>query len=421
MPKAPPPPTRVRPATSEDADHVRERYERLLSALRGLLSRHRLDQVLQGVADVARDVVGARYAALGVLDDSGGALAAFVTSGLTEVEQQRIGDPPRGHGLLGLVIREGHAIRTPHIRKHAQSHGFPAGHPQMESFLGVPITTGRRIFGNLYLTDKIGAGEFTAEDESIAILLAAQAAVAVENARLFEESERLLAEIRAMQRERELFFATMNHEVRNALTGVYGWAERLVRGKGGDLAQAAQEVYEGAERTVTLLNNVLDMSRLEAGKIHAVLRELVVRTEVQRALAGVEPIAELKRIELHSECPNGVSTIRTDPVRLQQILSNLLSNAIRHSPEGATVSLTVAEASPELRFTVGDTGPGIPPELQERIFEPFERFNPETGLGAGLGLAISRRLAAVLGGRLELWSAVGQGTRFTLALPKAGA
>lgn len=410
--------TPLKPPAAEDADRIRQRYERLLGSVTGLLSRHRLDQVLQDVADAARDVVGARYAALGVLDATGGALAAFVTSGLTETEQKQIGELPRGRGLLGLVIHEARPIRTPQIRKHAQSYGFPPGHPEMESFLGVPITAGQRVFGNLYLTDKIGGSEFTAEDEAIAVMLATQAAVAVENARLFEESERLLTEVRTMQRERELFFAMMNHELRNALTGVYGWAERLVRGKGGDLAQAAQEVYEGAERTVTLLNNVLDMTRLDAGKIRPVWRELNLRNEVQRAIAGMEPVAEGRRIRLLSECPATVSSITTDPVRMQQILANLLSNAIRHSPEGETVSLSVAAEPRALRFTVSDAGPGIPAELQERIFEPFERLDPETGLGAGLGLAISRRLAVVLGGSLEVSSAVGQGTRFTLELPR---
>src|SRR5204863_10017474 len=106
------------------------------------------------------------------------------------------------------------------------------------------------------------------EDEAIAVLLASQAAVAVENARLYGESEKLLGQIRAMQRQRDLFLAMMNHELRNALTGVYGWAERLVRRKTPDVSgQAAREVYEAADRTITLLNNFLDLMRLDAGKV----------------------------------------------------------------------------------------------------------------------------------------------------------
>jgi GAF domain-containing protein len=112
----------------------------------------------------------------------------------------------------------------------------------MKSFLGVPIVLRGRVFGNLYLTEKIGAQEFDAEDESIAVFLAMKAAVAVESARLYEQSQQLVGEVQAMHRERDLFFAAMNHELRNALTGVYGWAQRLVRVKHNPdaLAEAAQ-------------------------------------------------------------------------------------------------------------------------------------------------------------------------------------
>ena len=110
-------------------------------------------------------------------------------------------------------------------------------------------------------------------------------------------------------------------------------------------------------------------------------------------------------------------TFHTDPVRLEQILVNLLSNAVRHSPEGATITVQVATADSAVSFRVSDHGPGIPLELHERIFEPFERFDPHSGLGTGLGLPVSRRLAEVLGGALSVESAVNRGATFTLVLP----
>ena len=117
------------------------------------------------------------------------------------------------------------------------------------------------------------------------------------------------------------------------------------------------------------------------------------------------------------EYGDGTMTFHTDPVRLEQILVNLLSNAVRHSPEGATITVQVATADSAVSFRVSDHGPGIPPELQERIFEPFERFDPHSGLGTGLGLPVSRRLAEVLGGALSVESALSRGAQFTLALP----
>ncbi len=363
------------------------------------------------MVDAAREVVGARYAALGVLSEDGASLVQFVTSGLSEEARQRIGDLPRGRGLLGHVIREAKPIRSADITRHPQRFGFPPHHPPMRSFLGVPVRSRARVFGNLYLTEKIGADEFDAEDEAIAVLLAAQAAGAVESAQLLDQ-------VHAMQRQRDLFFAMMNHELRNALTGVYGWAERLVRKKSPEaIAQAAQEVYEGAERTITLLNNFLDLTRLDAGKVQPVWREVEVAAALQQAISGVAPAAEAKQIRVEVAAAGAPATLRTDPVRFNQILVNLLANAVRHGPEGHPVTILVEDSSPDLRVRVVDRGAGVPLELRDRIFEPFERFDPHSGLGTGLGLPVSRRLAAVLGGRLTVEDTPGGGATFVLSLP----
>ena len=407
-------------APRPEADRIRERFERLLAAGVAIFSRHDLDHVLQEVVDAAREVVGARYAALGVLGDDGETLVQFVTSGLDEATRLRIGDLPRGRGLLGLVIREGKPIRSADINRHPRRFGFPPHHPSMTSFLGVPVKGrgGGGAFGNLYLTEKIDAAEFSDEDEAIAVLLASQAAVAVENARLLAESEQLVGQIRAMQRQRDLFFAMMNHELRNALTGVYGWAERLVRRKTPEVSdQAVREVYEAADRTIVLLNNFLDLMRLDAGKVRPVIREVDTATVVQRAVSTSEPAAAAKQQRLAVTLDGAPGTLRTDPVRLEQILVNLLSNAVRHSPERASVQIDVAAEAGGVRFSVIDHGPGVPPELRDRIFEPFERFDPQSGHGTGLGLPVSRRLAEALGGSLRVEETSGGGATFILKIP----
>jgi signal transduction histidine kinase len=400
---------------------VRHRFERLLQAGVAIFSEHSLNAVLQRVTDSARDVVGARYAALGVMGEDGSTLSQFVTSGMSEAERQRIGTLPSGHGLLGLVIRKRKPIRSADLTRHPERVGFPPHHPPMKSFLGVPIILRGTVFGNLYLTEKVGAKEFDAEDQAIAEFLAMKAAVAVESARLYEQSQRLVGEVQAMHRQRDLFFASMNHELRNALTGVFGWAERLVRAKGGPqaFAEAANQVYEGAERTITLLNNFLDLSRLDAGKVRPVMRDMDVHAAVKRAVATVRPAADAKQQRVEEEYANGVSHVRSDPVRVEQILLNLLRNAVQHSPDAGTITVRVAAEAEGITFRVCDHGPGIPADVQAWIFEPFERFDTESGVGTGLGLPVSRRLAGLLGGRLTVESRVGQGATFTLTLPAA--
>lgn len=406
------------PTPESEAGRVRERFERVLAAGISVWAEHALSSVLQQVVDSAREVVGARYAALGVLSPDGKSLESFVTSGVSDEVREQIGQLPHGRGLLGMLIKDARPLRSSDINRHPKRYGFPPGHPPMKSFLGVPIVARGTVFGNLYLTEKIGHEEFGLEDEHIAVLLAANAAVAIDNARLYEEGQRLIAQVQGMQRQRDLFFAMMNHELRNALTSVYGWAELLVRGKAPEtVPAAAREVYDAAERTIELLNNFLDLTRLDAGKVRPVVREVDAQHAAQRGFAAVSPAARAKSIELRQAGDVRTVTLHTDPVRLEQILVNLLSNAVRHSPTGRPVVLDIRAGGGRAYFRVINEGVGVAPELVERIFEPFERFDPHSGLGTGLGLPVSRRLAEVLGGSLAVEHADHTGSTFLLDLP----
>ncbi len=168
---------------------MRQQIIKLLQS--GVLLRfdRTLDETLQHIVDTARLVIGARYAALGVLDEEG-RLTRFFYSGLSEEEAERIGDPPKGLGVLGLIIEEGKPLRLKDVSKHPKAAGFPPGHPLMRSFLGVPIIVNDRPFGRLYLTEKLDGKAFTKEDEEIALLLAAQAAATIERALLAEQANR---------------------------------------------------------------------------------------------------------------------------------------------------------------------------------------------------------------------------------------
>ncbi|HET7040605.1 MAG TPA: ATP-binding protein [Gemmatimonadales bacterium] len=398
------------PATSQ------RRLEQLLQTSIHLSEEHALPRVLQLVADSARDVIGARYAALGVLAADGRSLDRFVVSGLDPAEVAQLGAFPRGEGILGLVIREARVVRLRRLQDHPDSVGFPPGHPVMRSFLGAPVSGRGGVFGNLYLTEKLDADEFSEEDEHLIKLFAAQAAAAVENARLHDESARLLEEVQQLQRARERFFAMVNHELRNALAAVFGWAEMLVRKKDPTtVPPAAYEVLDRADQAIKLINDLLDLSRLDEDRLRPVMQDVDAGIATRRATARLIPEADKKRITLAIEgSPRGAVT-RTDANRLEQILTNLLTNAIRHSPEGSTVRMAVVLQPDVIAFEVIDQGPGVPEADLDRIFDIY-LTTAEDGRGLGLGLPLSRRLARLLGGELRALAHTGGG-RFRLELP----
>ena len=380
----------------------RERLEQLVGVGTLLTTELSLEGVLQRVVEVAAQLIGAKYAAIGVLGPDGRMLESFTTFGLSEAEREAIGPPPRGHGILGLVIREAQVIRLPDLTKHPDSYGFPPGHPPMRSFLGVPIVGRRGNFGDLYLTEKIGAAEFTEDDERVARLLAAQTAAAVENARLHEESARLLEEVQQLHRSRERFFAMVNHELRNALAATYGWAELLVRRKDpAEVPRAAFEVLESAEQAVGLINDLLDLSRLDEDRLRPVIREVDPSSVTRRAIGRVTPAAQARSVTLEVEIAPAVSTSQTDANRLEQILVNLLGNAIRHTPEATPVRVRIANRDGRVAFHVMDSGPGVPESELEQVFDIYVTKAGEESRGAGLGLPLSRRLARLLGGELR--------------------
>src|SRR3712207_4037726 len=159
---------------------------RLLRAGRALVARLDLDALLDELLAVAREITGARYAALGVLDEPRRELERFIVSGVDAETHRAIGDLPRGRGILGVLIDDPRPLRLAHVGDDPRSYGFPPGHPRMDTFLGVPVVIRGEAWGNLYLTEKQGGGAFTDADEEAIVVLAEWAAIAVENARLYQ-------------------------------------------------------------------------------------------------------------------------------------------------------------------------------------------------------------------------------------------
>jgi signal transduction histidine kinase len=399
---------------------TQQRLERLVVTASALLGEVSIDGVLKHVVGSAAELIGAHYAAVGVLAPDGRLLESFTTYGIDDELRARIGPPPRGHGILGLVIREARPIRLPDLTRHPDSYGFPPHHPEMRSFLGVPIVGRRGVFGNLYFTEKVGGSLFTEEDEYIAVLLANSLAAVVENARHHEESARLLEEIHQLHRARERFFAMVNHELRNALAAVYGWSEMLVRKKDPSMVPpAAYEVLDSAQQAIGLINDLLDLSRLDEDRLRPVIRPIEPASVARRAVGRMTPAAQARRVRVVLEDAPSLPPCETDASRVEQILVNLLGNAIQHTPEGTSVRLELSADQGFVVFAVRDQGPGVPATDLEHIFDIYATKKEGDMHGVGLGLPLSRRLARLLGGDLLAVATHGEGGEFRLHLPAA--
>jgi signal transduction histidine kinase len=410
----------VEPGAPPTDTGTQQRLERLVVTTSALIADVSLDSVLRHAVEAAAELIGAHYAAVGVLAPEGRLLESFTTYGIDDELRAKIGALPRGHGILGLVIREARPIRLPDLTRHPDSYGFPPHHPPMRSFLGVPIVGRRGVFGNLYLTEKLGGALFTAEDEYVAVLLASVLAAVVENARLHEESARLLEEVQQLHRTRERFFAMVNHELRNSLAAVYGWSEMLVRKKDpATVPPAAFEVLDSAQQAVGLINDLLDLSRLDEDRLKPVIRSIEPGSVAKRAVSRLTPAAGARQVSLRLEVKPDLPACETDSSRVEQILVNLLGNAIQHTPERSTVRLVVTSDDTMVLFTVSDEGPGIPPTDLEQIFDIYVTKKEGDSRGVGLGLPLSRRLARLLGGELRAMARPGAGGELILELPIA--
>lgn len=388
-------------------------------ALKGLVSSGMLlagelslDRVLQLIVDIAREIVGSSYAALAVLQ--GGEVEKFVTSGIDAEARARIGTPPRGLGVLGLLVRDARAIRVADIGNHPAAVGFPKHHPPMTSFLGVPVMARGSVYGNLYLADKIGAPEFTEEDEIVTVTLAAQAAVAVENARLLQE-ERRRTEVEMALKEARSRAALRDEALRRAIAAQEAERERLSRELHDETGQLLTSVVLGLGAL-----EVLDAAEPMRERI-AALRQRAVEAlqELRQMAVRIRPIAlddlglvpAIERLVEDSPLQeqSDVTFVHTggggrlDPAietAVYRIIQEALTNVARHA--GAEhVSVTLGSGPDEVRAVVEDDGHGFDTE----------------GVADGVGLAGMRERAELLGGTLSIESRHGAGATIALRVP----
>lgn len=493
-----------------------------------------LRDVLLRLVELACEVTGARYGALGVLDRERRKLKDFIYSGVTEETARVIGHLPEGRGLLGAVIHEGRTIRAANIAEDPRSEGFPAGHPPMTSFVGVPLRAGAEVFGNFYVTDKLSGTAFTETDERLLEKFSIQAGLTVAYARQIEDEERLLlkavvehapyglayfpadpevepfgnpaairmlghvtraddphrsfelrhtdgrpmpasalpvaralregavinleaiierhggatfhgqisaAPVRApsgarlgvvvvyqditarkeLERVREDFAAIVAHDLRTPLQSVLMQLDVLLSQASGDASTVPvatlQMMRRSGHRLERITRDLLDASRIDAHRVVLDRRQVHLPELVSALVNQIEGALGTHPISVHvAREPPPVSV---DPVRIEQIVTNMLENASKYSADGAPIRIVIGAERDGAVLSIEDRGPGISPEELPHLFDRYFQTQKARGAnrGLGLGLYITRGLVEAHGGTITVESTPGSGSVFRVWLP----
>jgi PAS domain S-box-containing protein len=411
------------------AERVRDTEARLHRAVAAFTAVREPTSVLRAVLAAARDLLDAEFAAIGVLSEDGTSIVDLHFDGIDDATASAIGLTPTGRGALGLTSAGTGASRIRDVRKHAAAIGVPPGHPVITSFVAVPIVFEGRLVARLYAGNKMTGQEFDAEDEGVATALAAQAAVVLENARinartleLIEDLDRANAGLRRANDAKSEFLGTVSHELRTPLHSILVAAELVHDPVFGPLTEERTRelgatIQDSGHHLLGLIDDLVDLSRIEADRIELRLLDLAVYQLLDEVLHQVEPVAADRGVSLEMSCDPDIR-ILADPLRMRQILVNLVANAVKFTDRGGRVWVEAHDDGWATRVVVHDTGLGIRDDDQDRIFEPFEQVSGLSSPGAGLGLAIARRLVELHGGSLEVSSTLGVGSTFTVSIGK---
>lgn len=352
-----------------------------------------LERVLQLMVDSLRDLVHAKYAAMGIVDATG-RIERFITSGVSAEQRERIGAPPRGRGLLGTIMREGVSLRIADITAHSDSYGFPPNHPPMRSFLGVPVLVGGRPNGNFYLAEKEAAPEFSAADQELVEMFAVHAGIAIQNARLHQKVQELAVVDERLRIGRDL------HD--GIIQGIY--AVSLTLEDVPDLmTEEPAEAVARVDRAIDRLNTTIRDIRTFIVGLGADAGEDTLAAALAAVVAELRPDNGLEvgiDVQDPAELAGRLSVQASH--ELLQIAREALSNVVRHS--GASrVAISLRREGDQAILRVEDDGRG---------------FDPKRRVGAAhFGLLNLHDRAALVGGALEIDSEPGKGARIIVRLP----
>jgi signal transduction histidine kinase/DNA-binding response OmpR family regulator/HAMP domain-containing protein len=414
-----------------------ERLSRLSLAMQAPLS---LKEQLHRVLEAAREVVAIDRFYIWAVSPEADRLVNLAGAGFSEEELKAfegVEIPLVEAGAMYKAYREGAALvfdeehpLPPELYLKPEHVAAVASGLRTRHFIVVPMIARGQTMGLLTGDNKPSRRPIPPHTVELLRSFASHAAVAVQNARLFQEIEEKSQQLAEASRHKSEFLAGMSHELRTPLNAIIGYSEMLQE-EAEDAGEASmvadlKKIHAAGRHLLELVNAVLDLSKIEAGKMDLYLEDIQVPGLVADIVAVVQPLVEKKQNRLDVECPADVGVMRADLTKLRQTLLNLLSNALKFTERG-TVTLTVArERGPEpdgedwVTFAVRDTGIGMTPEQMGRLFQEFSQADASTTRkygGTGLGLALSRRLCRMMGGDITVQSEAGVGSTFSIRLP----
>jgi len=403
-----------------------------------------LETLVQAVTDAATELSGAKFGAFfyNTTDTNGDAFMLYTLSGARREDFDGFGQP-RATALFGPTFRGEGTIRSEDVLKDSRygqmlpHRGMPVGHLPVRSYLAVPvISRSGEVIGGLFFGHPV-PGIFTERAERLVEGIAAQAAVAIDNARLFEvaqkaaeerkqllESERFArGEAERASSSKDEFLASLSHELRTPLGAILGWSH-ILRARAmseAELHHGLEVIERNARMQTQLIEDLLDMSRITSGKMRLDVQPVAPITFIEAAIETVRPSAEAKGIKLTQVLDPAAGPISGDPNRLQQVVWNLLSNAIKFTGRNGRVQVLLERVNSHIEITVADSGIGIKPEFLAHVFDRFRQEDASptrTARGLGLGLAIVKHLVEQHGGTVRATSpGEGHGATFTINLP----
>jgi signal transduction histidine kinase/CheY-like chemotaxis protein len=387
-----------------------------------------LNEMLQEVLTQALETVDFEMGLISLFDPEKHKLYLAVQKNLPDVIHHKLSEVGLDGTLCDLVYRSGHSLS---LRDMADGTPMDVGSLLklgLRSYLGAPLVSKGQTLGTICIFGRLPESNAN-EKLSVIQAIGQQVGAAIENARAYELSQKAVEEMREVDRLKSQFLANMSHELRTPLNSIIGFSRVILKGIDGPINEVQGEdltaIYNSGQHLLNLINDVLDLSKIEAGKLELAFEDQVNLSDlIQSVMSTVIGLVKDKPIKLVKDLAPDLPVVRADPTKIRQILINLFSNAAKFTEQG---SITIAacpqigpKGRPEVLLKVTDTGPGIAPPDQARLFQPFSQVDAsltrKTG-GTGLGLSICRHLVEMHNGRIGLESELGKGSTFYFTLP----